>query len=284
MEISTSPTVLDRLAFSADEIPLPNETMIKGLPMVRLQTAYLHAITERQTIEIVMQELQEKRGGCIVTMNLDHMRRYDQDEGYRHLCKRATLHVADGMPLIWASAIQGTPLPERVTGSNLIWSLTAAAAENDRSIFFLGGDSDTSHRAASVLSQVFPRLRVAGTYHPEYGFEKSADEITAMKEAIIAANPHIVYVALGSPKQDKLIETLRAHLPAVWWIGVGISFSFVAGDVERAPQWLQQLGFEWLHRLTQDPKRLATRYLVHGLPFCVKLLADAMVKRFTGCR
>ena len=255
------------------------ERMLRNLPTVQLQDAPLHAITEEQTIQIVMDELDAGRDGCIVTMNLDHMRRYGSDKGYRDLCRQATLHVADGMPLIWASRVQGTPLPERVTGSNLIWSLTKSAAENGRSIFLLGGEEGTADDAAQILKEKHPELEIAGTYFPPIGFEKNPQQMNNLVNAIVDASPDIVYVALGSPKQDKLIEHLRGKLPAVWWLGVGISFSFVSGDVSRAPGWMQRYGLEWLHRLFQEPRRLATRYLVHGLPFFTRLMTSAIMQR-----
>ena len=257
-----------------------NDKMMTNLPIIRMQDAYLHAITEEETIEIVLDEIEAGRDGCIVTMNLDHMRRYNIDNDYRTMCAAATLHVADGMPLIWASRLQGTPLPERVTGSNLIWSLTAAAAERGRSVFLLGGEPGTAHDAGLILQERYPNLNVAGSYCPEVGFEDSEAELVNITRAIIEARPDIVYVALGSPKQDRLIENLRDYLPAVWWLGVGISFSFVSGDVARAPAWMQTVGLEWLHRLSQEPGRLASRYLVHGLPFCIKLMASSFIRRF----
>lgn len=285
MELMPSQSAYSKLKLAFKEVAprdRTNDKMMTGLPIIRLQDAYLHAITEEQTIQIVMDELEAQRDGCIVTMNLDHLRRYNQDDDYRALSAKATLHVADGMPLIWASRIQGAPLPERVTGSNLIWSLTEAAAENNRSIFLLGGQPGTAQSAAKILKGKFPALTVAGTYCPAVGFEQSEDELVRITKAIIEAQPDIVYVALGSPKQDTLIENLRDYLPAVWWLGVGISFSFVSGNVSRAPQWMQQLGLEWLHRLIQEPGRLASRYLVHGLPFCIKLMGTALVRRFSA--
>ncbi len=259
-----------------------NGQLMTTLPIIRMQDAWLHAITEKQTIDTMMDEIAAGRGGCVVTMNLDHMRRYDQDRAYRDLCEKATLHVADGMPLVWASRIQGTPLPERVTGSNMIWSLTEATAANGHSIFLIGGAPGTADGAADVLCDKFPALNIVGTLCPPHGFEHDTDELAKIARTLIAAKPDIVYVALGSPKQDKLIETLRDYLPNVWWVGVGISFSFVTGQVSRAPQWMQNFGFEWLHRLAQEPRRLAARYLLHGLPFCIKLFADAFGRRITG--
>ena len=257
-----------------------HSSMMTGLPTVDLLGANLHAITEAQTVQLVINELAAGNDGSILTMNLDHLRRHTRDAICRGLYSRATLHVADGMPLIWASRLQGTPLPERVTGSNLIWSLSEAAAAAGRNVFLLGGEPGTAEDAAEVLERKYPSIDVCGTWCPEFGFEKSTDDMTAMTEALIAAKPDIVYVALGTPKQDKLIEILRDYLPATWWVGVGISFSFVTGDVSRAPKWMQDNGLEWVHRLMQEPGRLSKRYLGKGVPFFGRLILSALSRRF----
>ena len=88
-----------------------------------------------------------------------------------------------------------------------------------------------------------------------------------------------MYVALGFPKQEHLIASLRDEFPQTWFLGVGFSFSFVAGETRRAPPWVSRLGLEWMHRLAQDPRRLAGRYLLHGLPFAARLFAAAIASR-----
>jgi len=88
-----------------------------------------------------------------------------------------------------------------------------------------------------------------------------------------------VYVALGSPKTETLIELLRPNLPQTWWIGIGISLSFITGQVQRAPTWVQKSGLEWMHRLVQEPRRLGKRYLIHGFPFAARLFAASAWNR-----
>jgi N-acetylglucosaminyldiphosphoundecaprenol N-acetyl-beta-D-mannosaminyltransferase len=177
------------------------------------------------------------------------------------------------MPLIWASRLQGTPLPARVAGSDLIWSLTERAAREGCSVFLLGGNPGAAEAAAAEFTRRFPALRVAGHYCPPVGFENDPVQAAAIDAMLAAARPDIVYVGLGAPKQERLITRLRPLLPAAWFLGIGISFSFVTGEVRRAPRWMQVAGLEWAHRLVQEPRRLAKRYLVHGLPFAAKLLA-----------
>lgn len=250
-----------------------------NLPAVRLAGVVFHAVTEAQCIEHMISRSLAGCGGWVVTANLDHLRRLVREESYAQLCAGATMVVADGMPLIWASRIQGTPLPERVAGSTMTWKFSVAAADRGRSVFLLGGSPGTADAAAKVLRERSPDLRIAGTHCPPMGFERDQTKIDQIVELLVSARPDIIYVGLGSPKQEQLIKDLRSLLPGAWWIGVGVSFSFLSGDVRRAPRWMQRLGLEWVHRLVQEPRRLAGRYLVQGCPFAARLLAGAAVRR-----
>ena len=89
-----------------------------------------------------------------------------------------------------------------------------------------------------------------------------------------------MYVGLGFPKQERLIEAVRDVLPASWFLGVGVSFSFVSGEIRQAPRWLRRIGFEWVHRLVQEPGRLFKRYVIHDIPFAIRLLVHAAARRF----
>lgn len=257
-------------------------TAVAGPRTIDLCGVEVHAVTEAQCVEHVVASLDSGRGGWIVTPNLDHLRRLVNEREFRELCERADLRVADGMPLVWAARMQRTPLPERVAGSNLIWSLSRAAAERGRSIYLLGGDEGAAERAAEELRKRFPALVVAGMHRPPFGFERDPARMAAMIADLERARPDIVLVALGSPKQERLIDELRGRLPHAWWLGIGISFSFVAGMVKRAPPWMQKLGLEWVHRLAQEPRRLFRRYVIDGLPFAARLLASSAWKGLRG--
>lgn len=246
------------------------------LPEVRILGARFHAITQQECVRFVFDELDTGRGGWIITMNLEMVRQFVQEEGCAECYSSASLSLCDGMPLIWASHLQGTPLPERVTGSDLLWKLSGAAAEGGRSIFLLGGNPYAANRTAQVLVYRYPTLHVSGIECPAPGFEKDIEEVWRLKEALNLAHPDIVYVALGSPKQEQFIQCLRESLPEAWWLGVGIGFSFVSGEIPRAPLWMQRAGLEWLHRLMMEPRRLARRYLWHGIPFALTLFVRAV--------
>lgn len=246
-------------------------------PTVDLRGVRVHAISEADCVNHILYEIEAGRGGMVVTPNLDHLHRCLHDLTFAALVAEADLVVADGMPLVWAARLQGTPLPERVAGSNLITSLSAGAAAHGRRVFLLGGAPGTAERASNVLRERFPSLKIAGTACPSVGFENDPAKMADLIQSVSSARPDIVFVALGSPKQERLIVRLRPLLPQAWWLGVGISFSFLCGDVRRAPLWMQNTGLEWIHRLIQEPRRLFHRYVMVGIPFATNLLGKAML-------
>src|SRR5688500_3331847 len=142
-----------------------------ALPSIELHGIRIDRVTETQCIQHIISQSKAGHGGVVVTPNLDHIRRCKQDLTFGAMLAEAELVVADGMPLVWASKLQGTPLPERVAGSNLISTLSAAAAQNQRSIFMLGGTPGAAEAASAVLLQRHPDLKIAGIHCPPVGFE-----------------------------------------------------------------------------------------------------------------
>jgi N-acetylglucosaminyldiphosphoundecaprenol N-acetyl-beta-D-mannosaminyltransferase len=249
------------------------------VPTISLMGASIARLTRGEVVDHVFNSLAAGTGGWIITPNLDYLRRYDAEAETRELYAAADLVVADGIPLLWAARVQGTPLPDRVAGSDLVWLLTERAAETSRSIFLMGGDGEAAEQAAAIFTERWPGIRIAGISVPFVSDQPTAKEISRLREEISAAQPDLVYVALGAPKQERLIADLHSDFPTCWWVGVGISLSFVAGTVQRAPVWVQRAGLEWAHRMLQQPGRLITRYLVDDLPFLFKLLYRSLRAR-----
>ncbi|MCW6005518.1 WecB/TagA/CpsF family glycosyltransferase [Micromonospora sp. CPCC 205371] len=245
----------------------------------------IDALTEDEVVARVREALDRGEGGRIVTPNVDILRRAGTDPEVRDYLDDATVVVADGAPLVWASKLAGTPLPERVAGSDLIWSLSAGLGQDGRSVYVLGGEPadpgfvDGAGRAAAELAAASPGLRIAGWRSPDYGFERDWYELSSVCGEVIEAKPDLVYVGIGFPKQEWLISLLRPELPFTWFLGCGAAVNFVTGDQERAPKWMQRSGLEWAHRLSNEPRRLAGRYLRHDAPYALRLLASKAVGR-----
>lgn len=245
----------------------------RTLHTTRLAGVVLHALDEAATIDYIIDALAVGKGGWLVNPNVDVLRQIERDPQIRRLVDQATLVVADGAPLEWAARLAGTPLPPRVPGSTMIWSLSKAAARSGRSVFLLGGAPGVAGRAADALREDAPGLRVAGTHCPPLGFEKDPAELAAIRAALTEAEPDIVFCGLGFPKQERLIRQLIDEFATTWFIGSGASLAFAAGEVARAPEWMRSFGVEWVFRLLSEPRRLARRYLVHDAPYALGLLA-----------
>lgn len=254
------------------------------VPTVGLLGLHFASLTRGQVVEHVFAELAQGRGGWIATLNVDYVRRSVADPETRLLLSKVDLLVADGVPLLWAARIQGTPLPDRVAGSDLVWLLAERAAREGRSLYLLGGSPGAAEGALLRLQARWPGLHIAGVSSPVFSSHPTALELDPVRDHLAGAVPDLVYVALGSPKQDRVIEQLRISFPAMWWVGVGVSLSFASGELRRAPAWMQKTGLEWLHRLAQEPARLAYRYLGKDLPFAVRLLARSCRVRLQAAR
>jgi len=240
----------------------------------------LSCVTERQAIDHIVRRAVAGHGGWVITPNLDQLRQFRKYPQLRPMYAKADLVLADGMPLIWASRIQRTPLPQRVAGSALIFTLSETAAGAGLPVFLLGGNPGAAAHAADELRKRYPSIKIAGTHCPPIGFDKDQTQIQAIIELLRHAKPRIVFVGLGFPKQERLIERIRNAVPNAWFLGIGVSLSFVSGEIRRAPRWIQAVGLEWIHRMCQEPGRLAGRYLVHGIPFAICMLAQALAARW----
>lgn len=247
-------------------------------PRVSLMGVRVDCVTERQVTAHVISSIRSSVGGWIATPNVDHLRIISERPGLLRIVNEASLRVADGMPLVWASRLQGTPLPERITGAGLAISLTAAAAKEGLSVFLLGGDPGDAEAAAVVLKRLNPDLKIAGMMCPPAGFEDDALQMTEIGNALHSARPDLVYSCFGFPKQELVIAALRERLPSAWFLGLGGSLAIVSGRTPRAPRWIQEAGMEWAWRLALEPRRLFGRYIVRDLPFVCRLLGNALVQ------
>lgn len=258
--------------------------MARAFPTVDLCGMEIACTSTPELLDHVFASLAESRGGWLITANLDFLRRHVKDPSSRAIYEAADVRVADGMPLLWAASVRGTPLVERVAGSSLVVPLCARAAGAGRSVYLLGGDPGAAEEAERRLRALAPGLVVAGRSSPWVSAIPSEAELDALREELVRTAPDVVLVAFGSPKQERVIAALRAALPKAWWIGIGISLSFVAGHIKRAPELVQDLGLEWVHRLAQEPRRLFKRYVVEDLPFAFELFGRVALERMVAER
>ena len=224
-------------------------------------------VTFRETLLRIACLVENRKPSFIVTPNVDHLISLQSDLEFREIYKKAELAVPDGVPLLWAARFLGTPLRERIAGSDLFPAVCQLAAKRGYRLFFLGGRPTVAEKAKSAMEKRWPKIRITGTYSPPFGFEKDSAEIERIRSLIRGARPDILFVGLGAPKQERFILAHKDALDIPFSMGIGISFEFVAGTAKRAPHWMRKAGLEWFARLLAEPARLSKRYLVRDMRF-----------------
>ena len=208
----------------------------------------------------IEQFIQEKRFHQIATANVDFIINAMSDAELRHILRDSDLVTPDGMPLVWASKTLGRPLPERVTGADIVPALADLSARKGYRLYMLGARPEVAQQARAKMLAAYPGLQIVGCVSPPVRPLDDMDS-AGLLDDIRATRPDVLLVAFGNPKQEKWIYRNREALRDVpVCIGVGGTFDFMAGHTSRAPEWMRRAGLEWLHRLASEPGRLWKRY------------------------
>lgn len=230
-------------------------------------------VTMKEAIDKIDKIIKHRNKSYVVTPNVDHIVKLQKDEEFRRVYEDADLILADGMPLVVASKLLNKPIKEKVSGSDLFPELCELAAEKNYKVFFLGAKEGVADLAAKNLVKKYSKLNVVGTYSPPFGFEKDEKENNKIIDMINASKAEILFVGVGAPKQEKWIYNNKERLNVHISLAIGASFDFIAGNVKRAPIWMQKIGLEWFYRFLQEPKRMFKRYFVDDMMF-FKILID----------
>jgi N-acetylglucosaminyldiphosphoundecaprenol N-acetyl-beta-D-mannosaminyltransferase len=250
---------------------MPAAEPVLGRSRVLLGNTFVDQLDFDQSVEAIRGFLRAGRSHQIVTVNLDFVSIAERNTEFRELVNRSDLAVADGMPLIWLSRLRGQPLPERVTGVELVDACCDIAAESGQGVFLMGAAPGVAQAAAQRLQERHPDLRIVGTYSPPMGAMKRHDDERLVR-MIREAAPGFLFVALGAPRQDLWIRAHLEELNVPVAMGVGCTLDLLAGVTNRAPSWMQAVGLEWAYRLVREPRRLWRRYLLNDLPLFGRLL------------
>jgi len=222
-------------------------------------------LTMNEAVQKIEQLILNKKPSYVVTPNVDHIVKLESDKEFQEVYKEADLILTDGMPLIWISKLKKNPIKEKVSGSDLFPEVCKLAAYKGYKVFLLGAAEGVAAKAAENLKEKYRGLNVVGTYSPSYGFEKKEHEIQEIIKMINEVKPDILAVGLGAPKQEKFLYNYRKQLNVPISLAIGASIDFEAGNIERAPEWMQHSGLEWFYRLCKEPKRMFKRYLVDDM-------------------
>lgn len=237
------------------------------------------AVTMDETLERIDTMIVGGRPHQIATANVDFAFQASRDPELKRILAESDLVVCDGTPLVWAARGKGTPLPERVAGSDMAPRLMARAAEKGYRVYLLGGRPEVTEKAVKKLKSKHLDLQIVGSHSPAFAPLDRMDH-EGICARIREANPDILLVSFGCPKQEKWIDLNRHCIGSPVCIGVGATIDFLAGEVKRAPGWIGALGLEWIFRMLQEPRRLAGRY-ARNIPFFTKaIVSDLLRSRF----
>lgn len=226
-------------------MPRPRERLdILGVPV--------DAITYESWLELIGKWVKGAGARHVCTVNPEFIMVAQRDPNFFNILNRAELCVPDGVGLLWAARRLGSPLPERVTGSDGLPIIAERAAQEGWKLFLLGAAPGVAEQTADVLRERYPGVKIVGTY----AGSPSVDEEDEIVARINASGADLLFVAYGAPMQDKWIARNLPRLRVAMAMGVGGAFDFIAGVVPRAPLWMQRAGLEWLFRLIRQPWRI----------------------------
>lgn len=241
---------------------------MKTIPILNCEFG---AVTLQDTVEWARDWIQSGQRGYICTVNVAILMMMRADSNLQRFVDGASLVVADGQPLVWASHLQRDALPERVTGVDLVDELCALAAKEGFGVYFLGARREVIETAAGRLKARHPGLVICGTADGYFDASEAPERARAVRES----GAKLLFVGMGVPRQEEFLESQWDEIGIPLVIPVGGSFEALAGTVRRAPVFLQRAGMEWAFRLAQEPRRLWKRYLVTNTQFIFHLLRSA---------
>lgn len=216
-------------------------------------------VTTPQALEIIGEMIDSRRPHMLATANVDFLAQVQEDVSLRSILLGTDLVVCDGTPLLWMSRLLGSPLPERVAGSDLVPLLLDLASARGHRVYFLGGREEVLETARAKIRERWPALRIAGMYSPPFAPLEKMDHAD-IRRRIQEARADILLVSFGCPKQEKWLAMNYQETGVPVAIGVGATIDFLAGTMKRAPVWMRKAGLEWVFRALQEPRRLMRRY------------------------
>lgn len=229
----------------------------------------------KQTVEVVEQRLDEKQSLTIGVVNVAKLVNMQRDELLRESVMSSDLILADGAPLVWLSRLKGTPLPERVAGIDLMFELFSLADRRGFRVFLLGAKKSTLERVTEIARRRYPGMNIVGHQDGYY----TAQQEREVAESIRDGAPHMLFVAMTSPKKEIFMNKWAPTMNVPVCHGVGGSFDVMAGVTRRAPRWMQRTGLEWFYRVAQEPRRMWKRYLVTNTRFLLLAAGDLLRRR-----
>jgi len=228
-----------------------------------------------RAIERIGRWIEERRKAYVCVVPVSSIVAAMDDPAYQAILEEADMVTPDGMPVVWVARAKGAKGIARVCGPDLMKRIFADPCLAHWGHFFFGATEATLKQMEKRLRMLNPDIKIAGTMAPPFR-DAAVVESPEVIEEINRARPDILWVGIGSPKQDFWMKAHRLRLNVPVIIGVGAAFDFLAGNKPRAPKWMQRVGLEWLFRLCCEPRRLMSRYVIGNSRFCMELILDVL--------
>lgn len=230
-----------------------------------LLNTYVNNVSMAETLDRICQLIDEKKKSYVVAINVDVVMKIEKDRYLKKIADEADLTLLDGKPLVWIAKWHKRQVKAKISGSDLVPELCKVAAKKGYSIYIIGGAEGVADKARANLERELKGINIVGTYSPPFGFEKDMKQLQGINQMITDVQPDLVIACFGCPKQEKWIYENYQKYDGTVSICAGATVDFLAGNVNRAPKWMADHGFEWLYRFTQEPKRLFKRYFVDDI-------------------
>ena len=225
---------------------------------------YIDSLNANELVDQVFKSIENRKPVQIVGVNVDQIVRVNQNEKSLNIFKNSHLIFIDGKPIEIMCKLLGHPA-KRITGPDLMEKICKEGAKYGYKIFLLGAGPGVAMKCGTILMKKYPGIKVVGSYSPPFGFENDKDEINRINNMLKDSKADMLFVGMGSPKQDIFIYENMSEYQIPVSFSMGAALDFIAGNIERAPRWMINCGLEWVHRISQNPKRLWKRYLVDDM-------------------
>jgi len=242
---------------------------VTAVPRFNVLGVGVSALTLKSACELVLTAKNERYLGYVCVCTVHGVSEAQSDPAFRQILNDSFLTTPDGMPLVWL----GPQHVERVYGPDLMLAVCDAGRAVGMRHYFYGGADGVAPALAEKLTARFPGLAVAGTYTPPFR-GLNADEFATLQANVAHTRPDIIWVGLGTPKQERFMAAHAKSLATGLLVGVGAAFNFHTGRVRQAPRWIQRSGCEWLFRCCMEPRRLGPRYLKTNPLFLLRIAAQ----------
>ena len=235
-------------------------------PRCNILGVRVSAINMQDAVSLSDSHIRDGRRGYISVTGVHGVMEGQADAKFRAILNKSFITAPDGMPTVWVGHAQGHSSMARVYGPDFMLRMCQLSLQRGYRHFFYGGKPGVADLLAQNLSRRYPALQVAGTYTPPFRAlnAREEDDLSAM---VADAKPHILWVGLSTPKQERFMARYVNRLNVSLMVGVGAAFDIHAGLITDAPCWMKRSGLQWLHRLAHEPRRLGRRYLVNNPKF-----------------